>query len=284
MFSKLSKPRIDYIENIMKAPGNVRLNLDFWPSSYYYATVFWASHFRDSSLTKILSGVEDTTIWTLLAVLFVIAVIYAFFGRRVTGGGPYRGLGLAVAAAGFTGMALQVIILIAFQMIYGYLFYKLGIILTAFMFGLSLGAWWITVRSPDIRDGKVIFIFLQLCLALYPATFPIALNFLASGQGDMIRWLGSNIIFLAMPAIAGFVGGVQFPLANKILLESGIDRARSAGYTYGLDLIGASIGSAVAGSILVPLIGIVQACLAVSLLNGMVLFILVMNEREASVR
>nr|HPM42767.1 hypothetical protein [Candidatus Omnitrophota bacterium] len=133
MFSKLSKPRIDYIENTMKAPGSVRLNLDFWPSSYHYATIFWASHFRDSLLTKILSRIKDTTVWMFIAVLFIMAVIYAFFGRRVTGPKPYRGLGLAVAAAGFTGMALQVIIVIAFQMIYGYLFYKLGIILTAFM-------------------------------------------------------------------------------------------------------------------------------------------------------
>ena len=38
-------------------------------------------------------------------------------------------------------MALEIILLFAYQNIYGHLYYKVGLIVALFMLGLSLGGW-----------------------------------------------------------------------------------------------------------------------------------------------
>lgn len=277
--SKLSRYRTDGAERFMKDLGGVRLNLDFWPSSYYYATLFWASHFRDSLLNIVLTGMREGMIWAGLAVICLSILIFGLISRARPGVDFRRGIGLAVASAGMTGMAFQVIVVIAFQMIYGYVFYKLGIILTAFMLGLSLGGWWMTRRLSVIRHGHIFFIFIQLSLVIYPAVAPFIFKSLAGAQSVFIRWVGSNMIFVALPVIAGSIGGMQFPLANRMLLRGRGGAGAVGGYAYGLDLFGSSLGAIASGALLIPVIGLTNTCLAIALLNSAVLFVLAVNER-----
>ena len=62
----------------------------------------------------------------------------------------------AVFTTGFAGSALEVIILIGFQIIYGFMYYKIGLLITTFMIGLALNLqarrrW---KRSDRIRGMK----------------------------------------------------------------------------------------------------------------------------------
>ena len=60
----------------------------------------------------------------------------------------FNGL-LAIATTGFAGMALEIILLFAYQNIYGHLYYKVGLIVTLFMLGLSLGGWAMLRLIPE---------------------------------------------------------------------------------------------------------------------------------------
>ena len=175
-------------------------------------------------------------------------------------------------AAGFSSLALQVIILVSFQIIYGYLFYKLGIILTLFMVGLALGGVTMLKILPALKKARGVFALIQCAFSAYPIALALSLWGLASFKGEIVSWLGANLLFPLLPALAGFIGGLQFPLANKLYLDRPEDVGRTAGLTYGVDLFGSALGAILTGAILIPILGIPQACLLVSVTNLVILF------------
>jgi len=86
--------------------------------------------------------------------------------------------------------------------------------------------------------------------------------------GGLSRWVGSNIVFSFLPVIAGFLGGLQFPLANKLYLEkTHSSNTYSASLTYGLDLFGSCLGAVLVTVFLLPIIGIPLTCFLVAGLN-----------------
>ena len=178
-------------------------------------------------------------------------------------------------------MSFQVVALLAFQMIYGYLFYKIGIILTAFMVGLAAGGWSIMKAMPALKNERRAFLWIQVCLVVYPALLPVLFTWVNAAHGSVMRWIGANVVFIVMPALAGFVGGLQFPLAGRMLLGEDAATGRIGGFTYGIDLLGACAGALLTGAILIPVIGITQTCLAIAFMNTLILCILLLCNYES---
>lgn len=187
----------------------------------------------------------------------------------------------AISTTGMTELAFQVVILLAFQIIYGYLYYNIGLLLSCFMGGLVLGSWLITNRLERLKDDYGLLIKVQLAISVYPLLLPLVFYALNKVTASTIAaWLGSNLVFPALPVISGFVGGVQFPLANKIILKDTSAIGRTAGLTYGMDLLGSAAGALLVSAFLVPLLGIAQTCLAVALLNTVVLTVLLVKKNQ----
>jgi spermidine synthase len=76
-----------------------------------------------------------------------------------------------------------------------------------------------------------------------------------------------GVAFPLLAAAAGALAGAIFPLA-AILSGATNQTARIAGLLYGADLLGGCIGAIVASAILVPVLGVVQTCVAVALVGG----------------
>ncbi|MBN2097769.1 MAG: hypothetical protein JW714_04745, partial [Candidatus Omnitrophica bacterium] len=72
----------------------------------------------------------------------------------------------------------------------------------------------------------------------------------------------------------------QFPLANKIILKDKDMLGRAAGLSYGMDLLGSCIGALLVSAFLIPILGITQTCVAVALLNCVVLVTLIINRSK----
>jgi len=270
LFSKLSAQRISYMEDAVKKGGGIKINRDLRPISYYYDIVFWSSRFRDSLFSKILKSATGKRVWGIAIIFYISLLLFGGAARRRKD--PVKSIVLlAVLGAGFTGLAFQVLVMISFQIIYGYLFYKLGIILTFFMAGLAAGSLTAIRALSKLKNGRLAFIITQYAICAYPLILPVFLWTTLNSKSALVSWLGSNVLFLILPAMAGFVGGFQFPLANKLYLagEEGIGKA--AGLTYGVDLFGSCIGAILTGAILIPILGIPQTCLAISLMNLAVL-------------
>ena len=108
---------------------------------------------------------------------------------------------------------------------------------------------WLAVRIVRASgNGRMIFIGTQAFLGLYLFWLPALLSLLTSLRAISAVWLGANIIFPLISVIAGFIGGFQFPLANKIYLNGKEETvAWTAGLTYGVDLFGSCLGALFAG-------------------------------------
>ena len=178
---------------------------------------------------------------------------------------------------GFAEINFQIAVIISFQVIYGYVFYKLGIIITSFMVGLAAGGWLISSIMRRITDGMKLFRWTQASICIYPLILPVVFFFLSGTRSATLSWLGANVIFAFLPAVAGFIGGFQFPLAGKICLEGGGEPGRVAGLSNGLDLVGACCGALVAAAFLVPILGIFGSCLLVAVINVTVLSVLLLK-------
>jgi len=87
---------------------------------YYYHLRHWMSQFT------VKFGLLEAALVALLLVYLV----------------RLRAAPLAVFAGGFAASGLEVVLLLAFQILYGSVYQQLGIIVTVFMAGLAAGAFW----------------------------------------------------------------------------------------------------------------------------------------------
>lgn len=272
LFDKLSPDRIEYASDIIERrdPG-VKENRDFRPVSYFYATVFWGSQFNTPFLRKLFIILRPFHIWIAVLVfcLFCSVLVMMWSKRRFE-----RTAALAVMTTGFAEINFQIAVILSFQIIYGYVFYKIGIIIASFMLGLALGGLWVSRKLGHIRDEKAFFRKVQLSICVYPLVLPACFIYFSRSSSALSSWVGANLVFPLMPIIAGFIGGVQFPLANKIYLGEARQVGRVAGTCYALDLFGACLGSLVAAAFIVPVLGVFQACFLVAIINLVVLFLL----------
>ena len=254
--SRMSPQRISYIEKIVKYRPGMEINYDFRPVSYYYNTAFWATRFRGSLFTNILKWADVKMVWVVIFTSYGLVALFGIFNAFRKRSFERMAL-VSLAGAGLTSMAVQIIIMLAFQFVYGYLFYKLSMIMALFMTGLVAGGWCSIRIMPRLKDPRAVFLLNQCAFAIYP----LIMSFLA--------W--QSIAFTILPALAGFVGGFQFPLANHIYTKGGATTGKAAGLTYGIDLAGSCLGALLTASFLIPLLGVPQACLALAGLNFAVL-------------
>jgi spermidine synthase len=250
----------------------VGLNYDFRPVSYYYNLIFWAAHFRDNLFKGLLEAVNSGRIWLIVIVFGILVAVMGFLRKQ-----KREVVLAAVLVMGFTQMSLQIVILLTFQIIYGYIFYKLGLLISCFMIGLALGSFWMTKAMPEIKKDRAVFLRLQGAICLYPLCLAGIFSWLLSLNTATGSWIGANLIFPILPVAAGCISGAQFPLANKIYIGKREEVGRVAGLTYGLDLLGSCFGSTLAALFFIPLLGIPQTCLAIALLNLFVLIALILS-------
>jgi spermidine synthase len=94
------------------------LNHDFNPVLYFYHLRHWMSQF-------------NTGFGPLQILLLVLLGIYLV---------RLRGTAFVLLASGFAATTLEIVLLLAFQVLCGSVYHQLGIIVTVFMAGLALGA------------------------------------------------------------------------------------------------------------------------------------------------
>ncbi len=269
----LTPDRFADMERALAYPAAV--NRDFSPVLYYYALRHWASQF-------------ETGIGPVQLLLLVVLLLYAVRVRRAAA---------VLFASGFAGSALEVVLLLAFQVLCGSVYYQVGVIVTLFMVGLAVGAAVsnrkcsalyamanpagsssavdVTVSGSSAQDahqacyahaiarGRQWLVLLALGICVLGAVLPFLLKWLVSvAQIDGGEVVVQGTIGLCVSLLGGLVGA-QFPLANWI--ESGGTSAASKLFT--ADFIGAFMGALVVSTLLIPVFGVVTSCIATAGLN-----------------
>ena len=128
----MTNDRVAATRRILEMAVDVRVNRDLEPVSCFYGLSVWLSRLRREL------GQPKARPWQLawLAVpLLGVAILH--LGRPMR---PRVAVPIAIGLVGLAEMVLEVVILLAFQVVHGYLYGQVGVIMTGFMAGLALVA------------------------------------------------------------------------------------------------------------------------------------------------
>jgi len=199
--------------------------------------------------------------WHVAAGVVLLAVAGLWFGRK-------RRLVaiVAVSTTGLVGMTASVLVLLTFQVLYGSLYQQVGLLTTAFMAGLSLGALGMTTWAGRLRRLRRVLLLLEGANALAAAGLG-GLIVLLLRYADPAVGLAHALLLMANVA-AGLLVGIEFSLANHILTAAAGGTSRAAATLYAADLVGAMVGAVGVTAVLLPALGLVGTALLVALVKG----------------
>lgn len=236
--------RSSLLQNSLMADAPI--NKDFTPVSCYRQVTHWLSYFRNN-------------LWLVGGLAFLFVVFAAFQMNAVSAG---------ILTGGFAASSIEVLLLIAFQVLYGYVYEALTFVVTIFMAGLFVGSLWRTKMTPIATAFR--YATIQAVIALYCFFLPVVLLILRDLQGSPA--LNQGTIFLLTFVIALLVGA-EFSVAADLHREK---TQRVASELYGVDLIGSALGALLVAVVLIPMLGIIAASVVpgiLSLLTALVVLV-----------
>jgi spermidine synthase len=276
----LSQERQHYLRSFMVQDGSSSfVNRDLRPVCYFYDVVHWSAQYqpRMKRWFLFLSGLD---LWWILGGIGVIALTLSFVITRSRGARARRtAIVPAVLASGWTEMTLEVVVILVFQIFYGFLYQKIGMIIAGFMVGLVAGTWLMTRLLVTLRRPLRVLMAVQTGLAAYSLVLLLVIITLHGLQDISGNFVVTEILFPLLTALAGFLGGLHFPLANQIYLGEDRQVGAVAGLVNGIDLAGSSLGALLAGVILLPILGIAQTLYFIAAINLAAITLLVVGER-----
>jgi len=157
---------------------------------------------------------------------------------------------------------LEVVLLLAFQVLCGSVYHQVGVIVTLFMTGLAIGAFVTHRRMP--RAGKTSLMLLAFAIAAYALLLPLLLPMLNRMGGTAASLFMVKTVIGVLTLILATLAGMQFPLANRLEFDGGVS---GASRLYTADFVGAFLGALLASTLLIPLIGVAGVCLLAAALN-----------------
>ncbi len=225
---RMSPDRVAELERRMRPEAGTPVNRDFAPIAYYFGMTLWSGRFsgwfRDT-----LEAAPRMGFGVLAAAIAVVMVLLpAALGRRHLAA-------LAAGTGGFTLMTLEMLLLLGFQALRGYVYHELALVTAALMAGVALGGW----RGPAARLGG-----LQAGLGAAPLALVAVFQMLGS--------TGAEVVFPALALGCGWLGGRQYAASNGAFFAAG---GKGAGAVYAADLAGASLGAMALSAYLVPVFG-----------------------------
>jgi spermidine synthase len=247
---RMMPDRMEQVETDLAPLPSTPVNHDFAPIAYEFDVVLWSAQFR-SGYTVWFRAAEHLDFakvaGTLAIALLIGVVLIALLPCR-----ERATAGASVAATGFTLMALQIFLLLGFQAIYGYVYTELAILIGLFMAGIALGSWLGMRRERANRSCTLAAT--QLLLALGGPALLLAVSANGGFSSRTATWLAAQIVFPALAALAGMLGGFQFVTAAGIFLRG---RGQGAGFglLYAIDLLGGCVGALALSTFLIPVFG-----------------------------
>lgn len=232
----LTEDRISMVSQ--STTEDVNVNRDFKPEAYYYYIVFWMSQFRGH----------------FIGFLIVLAVLVVILFVKIA---PHP-VPFALFTTGFAGTALEVVLLLGFQILYGYVYSQVGVLITCFLIGLVLGAFYVNETLKNYSKRSLLVLEFSMCI--FSVGLAVFLPYMV------------KILFPVATAFLGALVGAEFPLASRLYYT---DVHVTAAALYSADLLGGCLGALLVSTLLVPLLGVIVVCILVGSLNmvsGLILF------------
>ncbi len=284
----LTNDRLAQIRTTLEStPATV--NSDANPICFHYALMIWLSRFFPGLAYFDLASIKIPTLYVrgklgiygqfgiILLIMVVIGVVLLFLKHRLfrqpgaTDGTLLRKHNhklkaiVIVFIAGFSGMLLETLYLMQYQVKNGVLFENIGLILMSFMAGLAIGAWlpdeivhrW-GQHSRNYRLSRLAFRVVIILLFFFLA-FVLHFNHNAHLVGSFILVMLSGICTAGLFAQSGFLYSPNQQTAISPL--------------YASDLIGGCLAALLGGVLFLPLIGLINTSIVFGVFACLLLLI-----------
>lgn len=201
------------------------VNTDFHPMAYSGYLTYWLERHQSGTV----------------GIVVVLSLLFLYFFIHMKA--PLSGIFMA----GFTGGSMQLLLLLAFQILYGTLYLQLGAIMAAFMAGLALGALYgyRLMPVPSLRSYSRLHLLFSLLPLLVAWLVP---RLGAAGTGSSMI----AVLLFIMMAVAGLFTGSLFS-SGTLIYRAG-NRLIASG-SYMADLAGSAIGTLGVAVVLLPVAG-----------------------------
>jgi spermidine synthase len=261
------------LDRQIKPRGDTPVNLDFTPIAYYFDVALWSTQFNQG-YRRIFESIARVNFGYVMAwlgvLLLAIGVFLRWLPRRAAR--ARASAAFCTAATGFTLIGLEVMLLLGFQAIYGYVYHQLAIVIAFFMAGMALGCWWRLRRSRSspatLLDRKMLMLAgLQIAAAFCPLLLYVLFSLLSGIRDPMGLTVVSQALFPVLALLSGLLGGYQFPLASEIFFAGSKSASASLGTLYAVDLVGACLGALAVSALLLPVFGFLRSAVLIAAVN-----------------
>jgi len=215
-------------------------NSDIRPTALFHYLAWWSALTRGTPTTG-ARWIAGHGVWLVIA---LIIVIIAAMRKPALG---------CISATGFTGMSINLLVLLAFQCVTGYMYQWIALLSGAFMGGISIGSWF----GTKLASSKNRMVAVDVIVGLFALGTGLLLFSCELPQAG----------YITLELGAGFLVGVEFPLAF-IVMKRYKDRtnlSNDTGKLYASDLVGAALASLTVPLILLPLTGVLNTCIMLAI-------------------
>ena len=226
------------------------INRDFYPVALFYQHVWWLGYFSFNP--------------AVILIVFLVIILIILGSLNANSAGLFTG--------GFTLASSEIILIFALQLIYGYVFQAIGIVIMVYMIGLAAGAGFGRVNFH--RKQAVFYFLLQMSLAVYSVVLPWLILWLSGASfNDIIVQVA--LAFFAF--VGAFIVGMEYRVSSVM---TKLSPGKTVANNYAADLFGSAMGALIVTVLLLPLAGIIYTGIFLAGLNIISAVILIMRHRE----
>jgi spermidine synthase len=246
-------------------------NSDLSPNAVFLKNRLSAGMYKSMPAAAILDAVAaaDTrrarTLSALVLLAFAALLAVASAKRPAARAAAAR---FTTASAGAASLVSVLAVVFLFQISFGVVYQYLGLVNAAYLGGSAAGAGAMSrARREDLRRGPAALASAAFCLCAATASLPSVYSAISSASPA-----AAAFILFPFAIVCGFCSGAIFPLAVERVRparrrqDGAALETSAAGSLYFADLAGACAAALLAGSILIPTLGVFSALYAASIL------------------
>ena len=281
----MTPDRMSQVHELLNMKAGTPINRDFYPAAYYFSTVLWSGQFGRGH-TRILESISRIPVSRVLffpiALSIAIAVILAISTsqKRQTSAASLW----SVIVNGYVLMTLQILFLLSFQSVFGYVYDELALLIGMFMAGIAAGSW-LGIRHAGRTERRSLLRVAAVSQISLAASAPLLLgitNLLAQNLQPGASFSFARALYPIFAVLFAMPGGYLFPIASRIFLKR--DGETNLASLYALDLAGGCAGALVLAGFVIPLFGFwAVAWLAFSLSLAPAALVLVASLKQPAI-
>ena len=248
----------------------VRLNKDLEPVGVFYSIGLWNALFTPAfqKTFKLAAKLDLKTSAGIIFLSLPVFLCLVWFKRKSTKSIiPNIISPLLVLGTGFSGVSLNLILLLSLQTFYGYVYSHIGLLLSGFMVGLTMGSLLMSKKLKRIDNAIALLVKIDSGFVIFCLIFPLILLGLQFLVRQNVFFFLMLIILVKISVFIGFIVGLEFPLTNKIYLERKHRGKVPANILYAVDMLGAFFGAILITVLLIPVLGIINTVIFIFLVK-----------------